>query len=936
MQNESVLEHTGPAHRPRGKSFNPNVLSRLVLYALAAVVCVAVTRPALADHAAAVNNVRDGNTHYFNGDYASAEADFTSGTTNDPSWPLPYNNRGLARFHQWDFAGAIQDFDYAKSLSNAYVSVYLNKGKCLAAQEDFTGARAEFQAGIALAPSNAALRYNLGWIQDEQGLFTDAISNYNTALSLQTSYWRALLARGVSYAKQGNMANAVADFYGVINGATTGDVLASVAAYNLQRLRGVPLEFASQVAADGFVEGLRFMRLERFYDALVQLSTAQTQDPRVPDIPHMRAWALLKLRDPESASVVLASAIALMRPLSVFSTGTGCDVFVDGIRRGTTPAQLHLFSSQFDISLRGSAGTQQVEWVGVIYTGGSAGGTNCVRLTPVAVTNYISFGPVADTDHDWLADNWETRWFGGLQYGPQSDETDKDGLVNLYEYWYSCDPTATDTDGDGVSDGSEVGIYNTDPALSNAFYYVNDGSTSNDVWCTAPGNDANDGRRPSAPKATVQAILSSYTLSAGSVVHIDTGHYYPTSDITVSAAHAGTRDVPVLFAASPYGVMFDRAETGEGSHVWHISGANYVGLRTVASAKYPALGQKWMQVRGGSAGVSVEGTGCRLSRLDVCGSGTYGIYLNGGNVGLDNCLIRDSGLIGVFITELGTGASVTNCTIFSTGYFGLAVSPGIADATLANSIVCAVASGSYGIFLNSAALRASDYNLLYAGPRASVGYVGGDLTTLAEWQAATGKDAHSIGGDPLFAAPASGDFHPQSTAGRYSDGVWTTDSVSSPCIDAGDPSCYCGNEPAPNGGMINIGAYGSTEQASKSADTDGDGLSDNIEALRLGTDPLRADTDGDGMTDGSELTAGTNPTNAFSVLSVTNPLLDPAVFVLQWPSVSNRIYGVDRATNLILFEVLATNLPATPPVNVHTDQVPGIDKAFYRINVEKP
>ena len=46
--------------------------------------------------------------------------------------------------------------------------------------------------------------------------------------------------------------------------------------------------------------------------------------------------------------------------------------------------------------------------------------------------------------------------------------------------------------------------------------------------------------------------------------------------------------------------------------------------------------------------------------------------------------------------------------------------------------------------------------------------------------------------------------------------------------------------------------------AGLSIDTDGDGVTDSMEA-RLGLSPLAADTDGDGLTDGAELTAGTSP-----------------------------------------------------------------------------
>ena len=63
-----------------------------------------------------------------------------------------------------------------------------------------------------------------------------------------------------------------------------------------------------------------------------------------------------------------------------------------------------------------------------------------------------------------------------------------------------------------------------------------------------------------------------------------------------------------------------------------------------------------------------------------------------------------------------------------------------------------------------------------------------------------------------------GDYHLKSQAGRW-DPVsesWIQDDVTSPCIDAGDPNSPIGHEPFPNGGIINMGAYGGTSEASKS------------------------------------------------------------------------------------------------------------------------
>jgi hypothetical protein len=90
--------------------------------------------------------------------------------------------------------------------------------------------------------------------------------------------------------------------------------------------------------------------------------------------------------------------------------------------------------------------------------------------------------------------------------------------------------------------------------------------------------------------------------------------------------------------------------------------------------------------------------------------------------------------------------------------------------------------------------------------------------------------------DPLFANPGyldangtpayiyddywvEGDYHLKSQAGRWdpNTGSWVKDVVTSPCIDAGDPNgCLGYHEPHPNGRVINMGAYGGTDQASMS------------------------------------------------------------------------------------------------------------------------
>ncbi len=88
----------------------------------------------------------------------------------------------------------------------------------------------------------------------------------------------------------------------------------------------------------------------------------------------------------------------------------------------------------------------------------------------------------------------------------------------------------------------------------------------------------------------------------------------------------------------------------------------------------------------------------------------------------------------------------------------------------------------------------------------------------AQYSCIEGTGEGNINAAPLFVDPNNGDYHLRSEHGRHwpDHDTWVFDEVTSPCIDGGDPTVDPSDEPMPNGGIINIGAYGGTAYASKS------------------------------------------------------------------------------------------------------------------------
>jgi len=196
---------------------------------------------------------------------------------------------------------------------------------------------------------------------------------------------------------------------------------------------------------------------------------------------------------------------------------------------------------------------------------------------------------------------------------------------------------------------------------------------------------------------------------------------------------------------------------------------------------------------------------------------------------LINCTFIGNSAVGS--AEYGTGggaisgnqtATLINCTFSgnSADSYGGAIMFGEGDyapATLTNCIVWgndADEGPQIALYWSSLSVSYCDIQ----GGQANIGL----LTCCDELDWGAGN----IDSDPCFAEAGhwdndvwvDGDYHLKSQGGRWdtSEGRWAMDDMTSPCIDAGDPMSPIGPEPFPNGGIVNMGAYGGTAEASKS------------------------------------------------------------------------------------------------------------------------
>ncbi len=292
----------------------------------------------------------------------------------------------------------------------------------------------------------------------------------------------------------------------------------------------------------------------------------------------------------------------------------------------------------------------------------------------------------------------------------------------------------------------------------------------------------------------------------------------------------GTREHPfdsiqeAINAAGDGAVIFVHAGT-------YRENAGLLGKRIVLTGFDPSDPNRaaWPVLDGGGTGPVVnltngEGPDCLLTGLVITGGKgrqAGAIRCTGASPTISNCLIvanrgTDPNSAAIYCTD--SHAAFINCTIADNhaGSLGAAVYLWNSTVTMSNSILWD--NSPTQILSSGTGKLVVHYCVLTGGwPGAGNRSVNPLFAVAGRW---VDEDDPSETVKPGYpnALWVMGDYHLQSQAGRWDPvtGTWLLDQLTSPCIDAGDPAAPVDQEPSPNGGIINLGVYGGTAQASRS------------------------------------------------------------------------------------------------------------------------
>jgi hypothetical protein len=220
--------------------------------------------------------------------------------------------------------------------------------------------------------------------------------------------------------------------------------------------------------------------------------------------------------------------------------------------------------------------------------------------------------------------------------------------------------------------------------------YVNDDSTTGDIFTSAPGNDANTGLTPSSPLRSVSTALARYGVRPGDVIYVDAGLY--NESVTIPSGSSGF----TLIGAGMDRSIIDAGQTNNCLVLYNVWGAT---VRDLTLRHGKAATQLYGTVRGGAllctdSDLYMRNVALRDSTAPADWGGGAWIYRS--DAYLDRVVVSGNvagacggGLLVDYTRGAGTRNVLTNCVVSGNqagdGGGGIMVSDGLVQACTINN-----------------------------------------------------------------------------------------------------------------------------------------------------------------------------------------------------------------------------------------------------------
>jgi len=183
------------------------------------------------------------------------------------------------------------------------------------------------------------------------------------------------------------------------------------------------------------------------------------------------------------------------------------------------------------------------------------------------------------------------------------------------------------------------------------------------------GNDANSGKSPDQPMASLAALLRAYPITAGDTIFVDTGNYVATSDAVLPASDGGTAAAPALIIGPTNGgaAVINRNNTAAGTDVLDDAAAGNVTVQGLVFT-------------GADDGIDLAGAPAGFTLLNdtIYGNSQEGIYLPGAatvnGLAITGSAIHDNSAPGISLQGTLVGVTLTNDLVYDNASDGIDMS----------------------------------------------------------------------------------------------------------------------------------------------------------------------------------------------------------------------------------------------------------------------